>query len=374
MPKVLFLTAYPVEDASCRYRVHQFVPYLERAGYHCTISTFATPRLFRAITRKGAIRARILDGLYCSVRRLARLRDLSSFDFVIIHREAFPFFAPYFENVVFNRHKKVIFSFDDAIYAGHEDASKLTHPTLYRWKHGHGYDEVIRRSAQIIVGNRILADYALKWNPNVSIIPTVVDTRQYWFKPVDSGHSRLTIGWIGSPSTSPYLSLIEPALRRLAAVHADKVQFRFYGDTEYKLNVPEFSSRPFRLDSEIDDLHSFDIGLMPLSDTEWTRGKCAFKAIQYMAAGVPTVASPVGITTDLIQDGVNGFLASSADEWFTALDRLVRDAELRRRIAVAARQTIEDSYSLDVWWPRFVALLDQLRVRASISQRETVAA
>jgi len=275
---------------------------------------------------------------------------------------------------VFNRHKKVIFSFDDAIYAGHEDASKLNHPTLYRWKHGHGYDEVIRRSVHIIVGNRILADYALKWNPNVSIIPTVVDTRQYWFKPVDSGHSRLTIGWIGSPSTSPYLTLIEPALRRLAAVHADKVQFRFCGDPEYRLNMPELSFLPFQLDHEIDDLHSFDVGLMPLSDTEWTRGKCAFKAIQYMAAGVPTVASPVGITTDLIQDGVNGFLASSAGEWFTALDRLVRDAELRRRVAVAARQTIEDSYSLDVWWPRFVALLDQLGERASTSQRETVAA
>jgi glycosyltransferase involved in cell wall biosynthesis len=233
---------------------------------------------------------------------------------------------------------------------------------------------VIRRSAHIIVGNRILADYALKWNPNVSIIPTVVDTRQYWFKPVDSSHSRLTIGWIGSPSTSPYLTLIEPALRRLAAVHADKVQFRFCGDPEYRLNMPELSFLPFRLDHEIDDLHSFDVGLMPLSDTEWTRGKCAFKAIQYMAAGVPTVASPVGITTDLIQDGVNGFLASSAGEWFTALDRLVRDAELRRRVAVAARQTIEDSYSLDVWWPRFVALLDQLGERASTSQRETVAA
>jgi glycosyltransferase involved in cell wall biosynthesis len=138
--------------------------------------------------------------------------------------------------------------------------------------------------------------------------------------------------------------------------------------------MPELSFLPFQLDHEIDDLHSFDVGLMPLSDTEWTRGKCAFKAIQYMAAGVPTVASPVGITTDLIQDGVNGFLASSAGEWFTALDRLVRDAELRHRVAVAARQTIEDSYSLDVWWPRFVALLDQLGERASTSQRETVAA
>jgi len=136
------------------------------------------------------------------------------------------------------------------------------------------------------------------------------------------------------------------------------------------LDVPGFSSLPFRLESELGDLHSLDIGIMPLPDTEWTRGKCAFKAIQYMAAGVATTASPVGMTKQLIRDQVNGLLATSTDEWFHALNRLVIDESLRVRLAVSARRTIEESYSLQVWGPRFVALIDRLSGAAAALDRE----
>jgi len=128
------------------------------------------------------------------------------------------------------------------------------------------------------------------------------------------------------------------------------------------------------LESEIEDLHSIDIGLMPLPDTEWTRGKCAFKAIQYMASGIPVVASPVGITPDLIQHGVNGLLASSSDDWFRELERLICDPELRGRIAVAGRKTVEQSYSLEKWAPRFVGLFDNLRDEKRVFQIEHIAA
>jgi hypothetical protein len=140
------------------------------------------------------------------------------------------------------------------------------------------------------------------------------------------------------------------------------------------LDVPDFRSLPFSLDGELQHLHSLDIGLMPMPDTEWTRGKCAFKAIQYMATGVATVASPVGITPDVIQDNVSGILANSNKEWFQALDRLISDAGLSERVAIAARHRIEQLYSLQVWGPRLISLFDSLVSSAEVGNRDSVAA
>jgi len=359
--RILFLVAHPVEDAGARYRVHQFLPYLEGAGHTCEVRPFSTERLFHALRSKGHFGTKVLETLRCSVRRVIKLADLSHFDLIVIHREVFPFLTPVMEKWVLFRHPKVIFSFDDAIYTGHDDVSTLNHPILYRLKYGRGVDEVLRGCLHVIAGNRILADYAGQFNSRVSIVPTVVDCSQYPFKAgLANGQRPITVGWVGSRSTVPYLSAVEPALRSLAEVNAGKVRFRFFGCPEYKLDVPDFWSLPFRLETEVADLHSIDIGIMPLPDTEWTRGKCAFKAIQYMASGIPTVASPVGITTEIIRDDVNGLLVKSADDWFRALNRLVNNEDLRKWLSINARSTIEESYSLQVWGPRLVALLDGL--------------
>jgi glycosyltransferase involved in cell wall biosynthesis len=379
MPNILFLTAYPEEDASCRYRVHQFIPYLEQAGYACTIAPFASKKLFAILKARGGLRMKGIEVLRSSTRRLAILRKMDAYDIVVIHREAFPFFAPVVENLVLRQAKRskrrtqVVFSFDDAIYAGHEDVSSLNHPWLYRRKHGCGYDEAIRGCDHVIAGNRILAEYAGRLNTSVTVIPTVVDCEKYQPRSVD-GVQPVTIGWMGSPTTAPYLRIVEPALRGIASKHQSRVRFRFVGCPEYKIDIQDCASVPFRLQAEIEELQGFDIGLMPLTDTAWSRGKCAFKAIQYMASGVATVASPVGITPDIIHNGVNGFLASSPEEWFRALDQLVTDALLRARIAREARRTIETGYSLETWAPRMVALFDQLSGRKGILEQDTIAA
>ena len=362
MRRILFLAAYPIEDASCRYRIHQFLPYLEQAGYICEVASFCSPELFAVLHRKGKLTLKLARTLQCATRRLIQLRQISKFDVIVIHREAFPFFAPLVENWIIRRHPKVIFSFDDAIYTGHEQVAELAHPRLYRLKHGRRYDDVIRHSSHVIAGNRILAEYARRLNRNVSVsvVPTVVDCRKYRFRQLRENPRPITIGWMGSRSTAPYLDLTEPALKKLAQTFAGRMRLRFVGAPHYQPSLPDSSSVPFMLDSEIEELQSFDIGLMPLPDTEWTRGKCAFKAIQYMASGVPVVASPVGVTTDLIHHNANGLLASSAEEWFRELSRLVCDASLRQRLALTARRTIEDSYSLEQWAPRVVELFDQI--------------
>jgi glycosyltransferase involved in cell wall biosynthesis len=381
MPRALFLTAYPEEDASCRYRVHQFLPYLDQAGYECTVAPFASKRLFKLLKTQGGLVRKAIEAVRSTARRFAIVRKVGSYDLVVIHREVFPFFAPVVENLVLRRAKqsrrrtRVIFSFDDALYAGHEDVSSLSHPVLYRWKHGRGYDEVIRGCDHVIAGNRILADHAARFNASVTVIPTAVDCAKYQPRQVDATQPRpITIGWMGSPTTAPYLRLVAPALQCVAAKHADKVHFRFVGCPEYKLELPNFTSVPFRLQTEIEELKQFDIGLMPLIDSAWTRGKCAFKAVQYMASGVATVASPVGITPDLIHDGVNGVLAASLEDWFRTLDRLITDAGWRNRIAREARRSIETGYSIETWAPRMVALFDQLSGRKGILEQDTIAA
>jgi glycosyltransferase involved in cell wall biosynthesis len=372
MPRILFLTAHPVDDPSCRYRVQQFVPSLEAAGYECTVSSFSTPTLFRSLRSKGSLLRKTSQTFYCAGRRALRLAALRRFDLIFIHREAFPFLTPAFEKAILARHPNVIFSFDDAIYAGHADVSNLNHPFLYRLKYGKGCDEIIRRSQHVVVGNTVLADYARRLNPRISVIPTVVDCQRYTVRRADFGErGPLTIGWMGSRSTVSYLSIVEPALRRISQIHGSKVQFRFFGFPGYKLDIPGFESLPFRLDSELQDLHSFDIGIMPLPDSEWTRGKCAFKAIQYMASGVPAIASPVGMATELIQHESNGLLAESTEQWTTGINRLITDTALRSRLALRGRRTVEENYSLQTWAPRFIALLDRLAGRKAFSGVET---
>jgi hypothetical protein len=313
--------------------------------------------------------------LYCTARRINEIAYLSRFDLVVIHREVFPFFTPIMERWVLRHHPKVVFSFDDAIHAGHHDVSNLNHPLLYRFKYGRGVNEILKRAVHIIAGNRILADYARRFNSAVTVIPTVVDCSRYSAKaPTKNAATPVTVGWIGSRTTACYLPAIEPALRRLASENPGKVRFSFLGHPEYQPNLPNFSSQPFHLDAEINFLRSLDVGIMPLPDTEWTRGKCAFKAIQYMGMGIPTVASPVGITGDLITHNVNGLLASSTEEWFQALNLLINSPSLRDRLSAEARHTIERSYSLQVWGPRMASLFDSLcRPLSPLEQTEPAA-
>ena len=361
MKRVLFLVAHPIEDAGCRYRVYQFLPYLENAGYECVVAPFSTASLFRALRRRGHFSSKILHTVYCSIRRFLQLAGLGQFDLVVIHREVFPFFAPALENAVLRRSRKVMFSFDDAIYAGHHNVDTLNHPFLYRLKYGRGVDEILGRCAHVVAGNRILGDYAGRVNPRVTVIPTVVDCNYYRYQePQAKNDVPITVGWMGSRSTVSYLQFVESTLKGIARRYPGRVQFRFFGHPDYKPDLPASISLPFQLGSEIADLHSLDIGIMPMPDTDWTRGKCAFKAIQYMATGAVAVASPVGVTTDLIEHSHNGLLASSVDEWFQSLSALVEDPELRRRLSLRARRTIEDSYSLQVWASSLVSVFDEL--------------
>jgi glycosyltransferase involved in cell wall biosynthesis len=365
MAKLLFITPSPVESASERYRVYHFLPYLEREGFGCTVRPFATRALHRAV-QDEQLAPKLLLTPFCYMRRMLHLAAIPQYDVVVVHRGIFPFPWPTLEKMFIRRHAKVIFDFDDAIHIGHRDTSATKYPWIYKFKYGPGVNGMMSHCAHVIAGNRTLAEHALKFNSNVSVIPTVVDLEQCAYRPSRNLNGPLTVGWVGSRSTSPYLLEIEPALRRLSEAYPGKIRYRFYGHPQRKLNLPNFESLPFSLDSEIEDLRTIDIGIMPMPDNDWTRGKCAFKAIQYMALGIPTVTSPVGMATELVHHNVNGLWARTPEEWFEALHRLVRDADLRKRFAEEGRKTVEARYSLQTWGPRLVELLEQVLEEPSV--------
>lgn len=359
--RILFFVAHPEQDAGSRFRIYQFAPFLEKDGFECVIAPFSTPTLFQALRSKGALPAKVREAFACTLRRAKHVVEASQFDAVVINREVFPFLMPLWEKAVLRKNQRVVFNFDDAIYAGHHDVSSFAHPWLYRLKYGNGVDEVIRRSAHVIAGNRILGEYARRYNANVTVVPTVVDCDYYRYREVKvHGQQPIVIGWMGSSSTAPYLKLIEPVLKQLSRRFPGEVCYRFFGCPEYKPDLPDSLSLPFSLSSEIEDLQGLDIGIMPMPDTEWTRGKCAFKAIQYMATGPVVIASPVGVTTDLVRHGENGLLAQSSDEWYEGLARLIGDINLRKSLSLRGRRTIVEEYSLSKWAPVYVGILSEL--------------
>src|SRR5262249_25645617 len=216
---------------------------------------------------------------------------------------------------------------------------------------------LINRAAVVIAGNQFLADYARRRNRNVVIVPTSVDTRVFAPRPSSAGPDQPPlVGWIGTPTTAAYLESIAGPLA--AVSKRTPFAFRLSG----AVAPPALADLPIRAepwsrDREVELFAGCDVGVYPLPDDEWARGKCGFKAIQFMAWGVPVVASAVGVNCEIIEDGVNGFLASTEAEWVEKLGRLLAEPALRRRLAEAGRRTIEARYSLDVNAPKLAATL-----------------
>ena len=220
-----------------------------------------------------------------------------------------------------------------------------------------GNHVIIRSADHVIAGNDYLASYAERYNRSVTTIPTCVDTDR--FVPRADGARTATppvIGWIGSPTTAIYIADLAPVLRRVAETDAFVARISGAGAPIEMPGVRMENAR-WSLDDEVRLFNTCDIGVYPLTDDEWSRGKCGFKAIQFMACGVPVVASAVGVNREIIQDGVNGFLASGEAEWVDKIRRLLNDATLRRRMAEAGRRTVERSYSLHVHAPALASTL-----------------
>jgi glycosyltransferase involved in cell wall biosynthesis len=362
--RLLILAPNPVESATTRYRIAQYLPGLAREGIVGDLVPFLTPELFGRMYRTGGTWAKSIGIARSIVRRLQLILRARQYDAVFISREAMTLGPPIIEWIFAHfADLPLIFDFDDATWVPYRSP---TYGNLTRWIKPPGKTAtIIAMSRTVVAGNRYLADYARQFNQATTIIPTVVDTAVYQSTPPNGRRQDIpVIGWIGSHSTSQYLRLITKSLERVRQRH--RFIFRVMGAGE-EIRIPgvEVENLPWVMATEVGDFRSLDIGVYPIIEDEWSRGKCAFKAIQYQAAGVACVASPIGMNLEVIESGGNGLLAGTAEEWVGALERLLADVEYRRQLAMAGRLNAVARYSLEVQAPRLAAA-----IRGAVSTRQ----
>jgi glycosyltransferase involved in cell wall biosynthesis len=355
--KVLFWVPYPTEGASNRYRIEQYLPLLEKEGIRCVVRPFWTSRAYRILYQKGRYLRKTWYFLRGALRRIMDTVTLARYDAIVVHREAFPVGGALFERLASAMKVPLVFDFDDAIFLPAVSPSNRFADKL---KDSGKTGRIISLSARVIAGNRYLADYARLFNPRTTVIATSIDCAAY--KPAPARiRKEFTIGWIGSITTLEFLRTIEDALREVCRRYP-QVRVRIVGGDYSVAGLPALTSTLWKLSTELEELRGFDAGVMPMPDTLWTRGKCAFKAILYMGLGIPSVASPVGVINEVIRHGENGFLASTTQEWVEYLSRLIEDPQERSKISLAARKTVEERFSVQANYPLFKqVILDAIK-------------
>ncbi|RDI76258.1 Glycosyltransferase [Gaiella occulta] len=351
---VVFLTLASEGGASPRYRVYQYLPWLERAGIRCTVLPAVSARASRRLYgtgRRSANAAYQAAELACRLAQLARARR---FDTVVVQKSLLTVGLRGLDRLAAAAAGRLVIDVDDAVHLGppHRLAGWLraledeAQPA-----------RLLTRADRVVAGSEALAASIRPLNPHVSIVPTCVDTDR--LVPGRAGRGRTpVIGWIGSPSTAPYLELLAGTLRRLARKH--RFVLRVVGAEAPRLAGVTVEARPWDPDRELHDLHGFDIGIMPLPDTPWARGKCGLKAVQYLAVGIPAVCSPVGAAPEIVRQSHEGFLAATASEWEAALELLLCDPGLRARLGAAGRARAEERYSLRAGAPKLVTVLEAI--------------
>jgi glycosyltransferase involved in cell wall biosynthesis len=336
-----------------RFRIEQWDSHLRKRGIDITYSPFVSRELTALLALRGQIARKTLGVLRALARRVAESRTVAQYDVLYIFREGALAGPALAERLALRSGVPMVFDFDDAVWIRYVSPSN----SYLSYMRCPGKTATLLRLARhVLAGNDYLREYAQRFNLSVSLVPTTIDTERY-VPPGDRPTQRPVIGWTGSFSTVQYLQVVRPALERLRRAH----DFRLVvvGGAGFHAEGLEVEHRAWRSATEVQDLSDFDIGIMPLPDTEWERGKCGLKALQYMALGIPAVASPVGVNSEIIGHEANGLLASSLEEWETALGRLLTDTALRRRLGRSGRATVEARYAASVHAPRVAAILEK---------------
>lgn len=344
--RVLALTRYGRKGASSRVRFEQFMPELEAVGINVQLAPLLRDEyLERLYARQGkSFRQIAVD--YAS--RLALLLRVRQFDLLWIEKELFPDLPAWFEQILGYIGVTYVVDFDDAIFHNYDLSANPWRRLLAK-----KIDKVMQGAALVVCGNQYLADRAVAAGANrVEVIPTVIDLKRYTVRSSASGET-LVVGWAGSAATVKYLDMATPALKALTAEYS--VQLRVIG-ADFSAPGIDVDCRQWKENDEVRQIQEFDIGIMPLTDSPWERGKCGYKLIQYMACGVPVIASPVGVNATIVEDGVSGYLASNQKAWLDAFRGLASDSGRRVAFGTRGRKLVEEYYCLQVTAPRLAAL------------------
>lgn len=340
---------------SQRYRIEQWEPLLRERGVEITYEPFECAELNALLYQPGRMAKKLKLVAQGLGRRFSAVKKARGYDLVYILREAALLGPPVFERLIHQTRVPFIFDFDDAIFVSYRSPSN---GYLSYLKFAGKTKTICRLASHVMVGNPYLAEYARQVNDHVTVIPTTIDTEKYRVPPPKTSNGPLIIGWTGSHSTVQHLDTLRGALKKLA--QRENFRLRVIGTPEYECDPIEVDAMRWRAKTEVEDLSPIDIGVMPLPEDKWSKGKCGAKALQFMAMGIPTVCSPVGVNTDIIQDDRNGFLANTEEEWIDKLSRLLRSAELRRRLGAAGRVTVEQQYSAISQAPRIYEIFESV--------------
>ncbi|KDD69733.1 glycosyltransferase involved in cell wall biosynthesis [Pseudomonas sp. BT76 TE3572] len=341
--KVLLLSKYSRLGASSRLRFLQYIPSLEEGGVEVVVQCLFDDTYLKSLYSSG--KRPVLRSVYCYLVRFFALFTVRKYDVIWIEKEVFPYFPATVERILRAFAPPYVVDYDDAIFHSYD----LSSNSLIRKILGGKIDVVMRNAQCVIAGNNYLASRATAAGAkNVVVVPTVVDKNRYLAKRDASGQS-LIIGWIGSPSTQKYVVAIRQTLLKVCNEFGARVLLM--GATPEIVNeLPGIAVevRPWSEDSEVDFIRQIDVGIMPLVDGPWEKGKCGYKLIQYMASSVPVVASPVGVNIEIVDGNQCGLLADSLAEWESSLQTLLGDADQRLHYGRAGRVAVENKYTLHV--------------------------
>jgi glycosyltransferase involved in cell wall biosynthesis len=336
-----FVPYAPDTTPSQRFRLEQWIPYLRDEGIAVDLVPFADERLMRVLHQPGHWAEKTTGLARAVLLRMAEVASARRYDVVFIHRALSIVGPGLLERVLPWFGKPIVFDFDDAIWL--LDTTEANRH--FGWLKFPGKTSAIcRLSTHIVVGNGFLAEYAGRFNRRVTVIPTSVDTERFRPVPKTMSGGPIVIGWTGSSTSQSHLEMFAPDFREIFA--RPDVELRVHSNRRPELGAIPHVWIPWRPESEPADIAPFDIGIMPIPDDRWARGKCALKALLYMAMGIPAVLSEVGTNREVIDHGVNGFLANTKEEWCACLERLIEDRAMRAQLGGAGRRTVEERYSM----------------------------
>ena len=345
MKKILYIVQHrPGRSPGQRYRFEQYLDFIKQNGYDYEISYIIKEEDDLIFYSKGKYFQKLIILIKSIAQRLKDVKRASEFDFVFIYREAFMLGSTYFERQFKKSKAKIILDFDDAIWlndvsAGNNNLAWLKNPSKTA--------DICAIADLVFVGNTYLSQYALSYNKNVKVVPTTIDTGVYKKININKKDNRICIGWTGSLTTIKHLQIAVTFLKKIKEKYQDKVYFKVISDIPFISNEIEFEHCKWSKEKEVEDLSEIDIGIMPLPNDDWAKGKCGFKGLQYMALEIPAIMSPVGVNNDIIEDGVNGFLAKTDNEWVEKLSKLIESKEKREELGLMGKKTVEEKYSLN---------------------------
>ncbi len=373
MPSLLIIADHRLNRSpSQRYRFEQYLNYFKSEGFEWELSEIITEKDDKLFYGPGNYFAKAWILLKSFFIRFNDLRRAKKFDVIFIQREALLLGSSYFEKQFYKKNK-VVFDFDDSIWL------LDTSPENKKFEFLKNPDKTkinIANAHCVIAGNSFLASYAKQFNPNTVIIPTTIDSDFHISKPelrnkvldftstplsvTSRTEKKIVIGWSGSISTIKHFEIAIPALKEIQRKYPNQIEIHVIGQGSYSHPEINVISKNWSAQTEVDDLNKFDIGIMPLPNDEWVKGKCGLKGLSYMACGVATIMSAVGVNSEIITHGENGFLATTQQEWIQYLSQLIENPDLRLNLGIGGRETVVKNYSVNAHKDTYLGVLKSL--------------